>query len=785
CIDSSIHINEKYFCCNGCNNVYLLLHQHQMEDYYCLNEVPGKKIELQHSNKFDFLNDEEIIQKIISFKNEKIIQVEFYLPQIHCSSCLWLLEHLYKINENINSSQVNFLDKKVKIQFNYNFISLKEVADLLTTIGYEPYISMQDYEGEEKNVSSRKNVVKLGIVGFCFANIMLISFPEYLGMEFLEFPKLTVFFRYTSLLLSLPVLAYGAKEFFVNAIKSLKQKVLNIDAPIALAILITFLRSVIEIFSNTGSGYLDSMSGIIFFMLIGRTIQSRTFKNLKFNRDFKSYFPIAVHVVKNGIEISKKIQEVEVKDVIKLYHQEIIPVDGILISRKTQIDYSFVTGESEISELNVGDLVFAGGKIMSSNVEIQTIKSFKQNTFTNLWNNEVFSKDKNDQIDFVEKVSKYFSMILLILAFSGFLFWQISGEQMLSWQVLTAVLIIACPCTLLLATSYTYGFLIERFSNMGFYVKNASVLSKLTNINHIVFDKTGTLTNSVSPDIILHELKKVSSENFDLLLSVMQNSSHPLSKMIVNNYKNYKKIKVENYKETSGMGIEAWFDDKYIKIGKQEFVLKSNHIESKHTTVFFKIDQEVEGFFEIKMELKSNVVNLLEKLNSFKLSLLSGDNAASEHQMKSIFPVGSKLYYNQSPSDKLEVINDLKKNNDTILMIGDGINDAGAIKQSDVGISIVSNQFSFSPASDAILDENSIQHLNEIIYITKQVKRFIISLFVYSLFYNIIGISISLSGNLKPVYAAILMPISSISVIMIAFFGVKYFFNKNLNNIKI
>ncbi|MBP7184916.1 MAG: heavy metal translocating P-type ATPase metal-binding domain-containing protein, partial [Saprospiraceae bacterium] len=484
CPDQSIQLNELNFCCTGCKSVYSILNQHQLSTYYCLNEMPGHSMNETSTNKFHYLDDQSIVAKLISFKNSQQTQVEFFVPQIHCSSCLWLLEHLYKLDAGILSSEVNFNEKKVRLSFDHQIVSLKQVVELLSSVGYEPLITLQDYDDKEVKPDRRKDFIKLGLVGFCFANIMMISFPEYLGMSVKSDPLLSIFFRYANLVLAIPVFFYGASDFFATAWQGIKQRFLNIDVPISLAIIITFVRSIYEVINQSGSGYFDSMSGIVFFMLIGRGLQQKTFNNLKFNRDFKSYFPISVTLIQDKVEVSTKIQDVKEGDVLKVMRNEIIPVDCILSSKSAEIDYSFVTGENDIQPASAGELIYSGGKVHSPQLEVICVKPFSQGHFTSLWNNQVFNDAEKKQASFVEIISKYFSFALLMIAASAFIYWHIVNPVN-AWNALTAVLIVACPCTLLLASSYTYGFMIELFAKEGMFVKSSKAIDSLNEVNHI------------------------------------------------------------------------------------------------------------------------------------------------------------------------------------------------------------------------------------------------------------------------------------------------------------
>ncbi len=779
CSSGEIQIGEKYFCCTGCKSVYSILNQHELDGYYCLNEKPGNTVKAVNEHKFQFLDDETIASGILTFKNEKLTQVNFFLPQIHCSSCLWLLENLHKLHDGILSAQVNFNDKKVNISFHHKLISLRQLAELLASIGYEPHITLQDYEQKNKIPLSRKTSVRLGIAGFCFANIMLISFPEYLGLEYKDNQILSEFFRYSNLVLSLPVFFYCAQEFFVNAWASLRQRFLNIDAPIALAITITFIRSIYEITSNTGAGYLDSMSGIVFFMLIGRSLQHKTFTTLKFNRDYKSYFPISVTTLVKGLEQVKKIEDVNEGDMLRIHHQEIVPVDCLLSSKETKIDYSFVTGENESTMVGTGAIVYAGGKVLQTAIDVVAIKPFSQNSFTTLWNNQAFKKPDENISSFVETISKYFSAVLLTIAGMAFIYWQMTNPAN-AWNALTAVLIVACPCTLLLASSYTYGFIIALFSKEGMFVKNSDTINRINSIDHIDFDKTGTLSKINQQEITLIS-STCNGDDIESVLSVMDHSSHPLSKVISRYYNTVPKKEIHHIKEVPGEGIEAWYDDQYIKIGKASFVGMPEMNNEKGSKVYFTIDGIKGGYCVVSNIIKSGVGNLLNHLSAYKMSLLSGDNESSQEQMANLFPKGTTLLYHQSPQQKLDYIKSLQDKGEHVLMIGDGINDAGALKQSDVGISVVDDNFSFSPASDAILNTNKTADLFKFIKGSNYVRKLIVGTFIYSLFYNVIGISIAVSAHLKPVFAAILMPASSISVILIAYLGTRWIYRHILS----
>ncbi len=771
CKDSTITLGEKDFCCNGCQSVYLLLNRNNLDHYYCLNTTPGSAMKAVQPERFRFLDEPAIAGRLITFSNKEQSQATFYLPGIHCSSCLWLLEHLGRMHTAITDSRVNFAAKELSVSFQHDHISLKQVAELLTAIGYEPYITTEEQEAQPATTySSRKAAYKLGITGFCFANIMLISFPEYLGLEAFAAPQLATFFRWANLLLALPVVLYGAQEFFMNAWYSFRQRYINIDAPIALAITVTFSRSLYEILSGTGAGYLDSMSGIVFFMLLGRTLQNRTYSTLRFNRDYQSYFPVAVTVLRDGQEHICSIKEIKADDRLVLHHQEVVPTDCILSKGKAEIDYSFITGEEAPQKVDIGALIYAGGKVCGSGIEVIAVKAFSQNSFTRLWNNEIFSAGKSDRKALSENISRYFSLCVLLIAVSAFLYWQFTAPQY-AWNAFTAVLIVACPCALLLTTTFTYGHLIRHFSERGFFVKNARTLEQMAIADCIAFDKTGTITETRSGTAEAVFLDW-NAEEKDAILSALSQSVHPLSKAICQTFTGFRKYPVQHYQELSGKGITALVKDHRVKAGSAAYVQAPTSVATD-SSVWISVDGVIKAHFRFKNNLRTGIKALLRSLRSYKMILLSGDNESSKTQMQQLFPEGTALYYHCSPQEKLEHVRALQNKGHKVLMVGDGLNDAGALQQSDAGIAVMQDSFTFSPACDAIIQAGETRNLHQYLHMARQSRRLILVGFGYSLLFNLAGLFFAVRGELSPMIAAVLMPASSFGIMMIAYTGIK------------
>jgi Cu+-exporting ATPase len=777
CKDDSIRIEDKLFCCNGCKTVYEILDQNKLCNYYNLDQTPGISPSLNFGNRFDYLDDPSIIQKILDFQDENISKATFHIPQMHCSSCIWLLENLYKLNNAVTHSQVNFLKKELNVTFIHSKLSLKELVGLLTSIGYEPQILLESVEQKTDNKVSQTLHLRIGVAGFCFLNVMLFSFPEYLGINVAD-SFLKSFFVTLNFILSLPVVFFSGWEYFGSALKGLRKKIINIDFPISLGILALFGRSIYEVASQTGAGYFDSLTGLIFLLLIGKFLQEKTYSYLSFERNYKSFFPLSVIIKKDASEVSIPINKLMVGNRIIVRKNEIIPADSILFNGDGRIDYSFVTGESNPVSKVSGEMIYAGGRQLGSAIELEVIREVSQSYLTQLWNNDIFNKKTESFFtNFSNVVSKRFTIIVLLIAFISAGLWLPSSFAT-AINVFTAVLIVACPCAIALSVPFTFGNAIRIFGRNKFYLRNTSVIEDLGRVDSIVFDKTGTITQLGKSDLVFTGTV-LNSFQQKMIKSLVRNSTHPLSLKIYNSLESDEFFPVTKFDEIPGLGISGVVYGNKIKVGSKEFVVDSAsnfaidhstiHSSNQSTTIFLSINDEVLGYFTVTNSYREGIGEVIKSLSKrFKLSLLSGDNEGEKFNLLKFFNKEDELYFNQSPEDKLEFVKSLQSTNKKVLMVGDGLNDAGALKQSDVGIAVTEDISSFSPACDAILDASNLKLLPKFLNYSQSAIKIIYISFVISFFYNVIGLSFAIQGMLSPLIAAVLMPLSSISVVIFA-----------------
>jgi Cu+-exporting ATPase len=545
---------------------------------------------------------------------------------------------------------------------------------------------------------------------------------------------------------------------------------LNIDIPISLGIFALFFRSLYEIISHTGPGYFDSLGGLLFFLMLGKYFQQKTYTRLSFEHDYKSFFPLACIVDRDGTDESVPIINLVPGDTVVIRNEEIVPADAVLETDRTMIDYSFVTGESTPVEKYRGDIIFAGGKVCGMAIKAQVLKPASQSYLTQLWNDDAFKKtDLIQYQNITDRISKYFTPIVLILALVGFITWSFL-DMTTAYKVLVSVLIIACPCALALSAPFTYGAMMHWLGKRGFYVKNVDVIDKIARVDTIVFDKTGTLTSTEEHSVDFSSLTCDSYE-CKLIKTVCRNSTHPLSRMV------YQAMEGDTFQETNlfdeikGRGVIAIVDGKEVRIGSQNFIVNRNNdvVENNQSKVYVQIGEKNCGFISFKNNYRNYIDVVIRHLGKrYSLIVLSGDTDGEKERLESYFGKNAALYFEQKPIDKLNWIKKLQKEGAFVMMVGDGLNDAGALRQADVGVAVSEDASQFSPASDAIIEGKRISFFDALLDYSTDAKRILRNNLKVSLLYNVAGLSFALSGMLSPLVSAIFMPLSTITVVSFA-----------------
>ncbi len=806
--DEVLQADGKAFCCAGCQTVYELLRTRDLCGYYDFAERGAISFKQTRHSRFEFLDDETVRSQLLQFSDGTITKTTLRLPAIHCASCIWLLENLFKINPAILRSEVNFLKKEIALTFREQEIKLSAVVSLLAKLGYEPDIRLDSNTptSQTQEKTRRKLFLKVGLAGFVFGNVMLFSFPDYLDNTGTLSTQFKFLFGWLSIAFSTPVLLYSASDYFVSAWYAFRQRKISLEVPVALGISALYFRSVYDIISGAGTGYLDSFNGLVFFLLIGKIFQQKTFDSLSFERNYAAYFPLSVALLTGEKETYVPVSRLQKGNEIFVRNCELVPADSRLLSAQAAVDYSFVTGESEPVAVISGDLVYAGGRVIGAGAKLSVVKEVSHSYLTQLWNNEAFHKEKHSTLlDISDAFGKYFTLCVMAIAGSAAWYWLPNVDKAIN--VFTAVLIIACPCALTLAAPFTLGAAVAIFGKAKFYLKNISVVPDLAALNTIVFDKTGTLTHAGIAQVEFIG-EPLSADEQAMLAECLQHSTHPLSRQILgaqaarlhaasaamllrltqdtlNDSNNFSREQNSDtscaerrraarapraFREITHCGIEGNIDGHRIVLGSAAWIATQTNsmTQNNSSSVHVAIDNIYRGYFRVDNSYRAGLTTLLKNLQpAHELYLLSGDNDNERANLQPLFPDQHLAFY-QSPADKLRFVQTLQREGKIVAMIGDGLNDAGALQQSNVGIALTEDTSAFTPACDAILAAENLNRLPAYIDFARYALRVLVACFLLSLAYNTIGLTLAVTGKLSPLVTAILMPISSLSVIAIA-----------------
>lgn len=776
--------NDKHvFCCNGCLSVYQILNQSGLCEYYDVSKNPGitpKSSALATIDSNDEL--ELMVNEFTIAQTDNTRVFLFYIPAMHCASCIWLLEKLNHLDAGIISSRANFIKKQLTCVIDTNKTNFSSLVRLLAAIGYEPSLMPEDSDLKERK-TKRTALIKMGIAGFCAGNIMMFSFPQYLGLASNETSEFKTLFDLANILLSIPLIFYCAAEYFQSFFNWITKKTINVKVPLALGIGALWCRSVYEVATHSGPGYFDSLAGLIFFLLIGQYLQNRTFDGLRFGEKARKFFPLVTRVVVGNKTAARKVVDLKTGDRIILKSNEIIPADAILLHADAYLDYSFATGESTPVHKVAGEMLYAGGKNLGAAFNAEVIRPFSEGKFAEIWSATENQDVEGSSTTKLEKlISKWFVISTIILALVALTIW-LPISQNKAWFVFTAVLMVACPCALALAPPFAWNTVASFFAKHGFFLKKPEVIGTIGEIENLVFDKTGTLTDENQCFATLPD--SLTEDELRLLQTAVNQSNHPYSVAIANTLEAYLPFtSIADFKEFPGKGFVVSINQQNIKVGNAAWIGAETTNTAQNKVVYFSIDNRVFEPIVIHDNLRFMAKEALAELKKQgkNLVIASGDNASEKSRIEAALGADTfqHIYMECSPTKKVEILNTQKLSGKTI-MIGDGINDAAGLKHADAGIVLCKDTTQFVPEASGILLNTSFHYIPTFLEIAKKSNRIVFQTFLVSLIYNIIALGLAVGGLMTPLIAAIIMPISSIALMLYAKFASLYLINKYKN----
>ena len=758
------------FCCNGCEWVYKILNQNGLSDYYKIRESLGSIQKPRpvsfSSTDFSYLDDLDQIQP--QWSNDKHKLLNFYLDGVHCAACVWLVEKLPEFVPGVVDAELNLSSHTARITLDAT-AKFAEAAETLQSWGYRPHVVNSDQEIETHQRKTQVSMLmRIGVAAFSAGNLMILSVALYSGLE----GYLARYFEYLSLFLALPALTYSAWPFYRQAWSQIfYSRQISIDLPIALSLALGGIGGVVEVFWGKGGIYFDSLATLVFLLLFSRYTLMRTQQHILRHDWAIDYFTPQFVLKKVGARFEQVLlQSLKAGDILKIKAQERIPADGVILKGQSQVDSSVLTGEPFPQKVEPGEFVYCGTRNQGNDLEIEVTACGPETRLGDILQRARLNiETKTRWVRLTDKLARYF--VASVLGLAGVLFVSQMAHPADALSRVLALVIVACPCALALATPLIVQTGMKRALAQGFFVRSAEALERLPQIDRVVLDKTGTLTEG--------RFEILTSEGLDdpevraAVLAIEMQSSHPIARALVQHLKQSDFQPAENleaFQVVPGAGVQANIGEHKWRIYPDAYFESGHYADNAMVKLLIAKEGEVCATVILGDRLRPEALQLMSELKqmNYPIYLLSGDQVpACLHIAQQLGIPAENVFAAQTPEQKEAFF----KRYPQALMIGDGINDSMALSKAAVGISVQGSAEENLQNADIYLAEQGLKQLPQVLRHAQIMRNLLRGALGFSLAYNILGISAAMLGWVTPLVAAILMPISALTVYSIALIG--------------
>lgn len=754
------------FCCHGCKTVWNILHDKGLADYYRIRgEEKGAPV-ASISDSYAYLDQDEFKKDYLKEKANGNSSIEFYLEGVHCLACLWLIEKIPEFVPGVNSARLNLESSRATFSVSQD-CPLSLLATEIARLGYKPHAIKRNDDVESfRKKEERTFLIRIGVAMACMGNISILSISNYGGAD----GHYQTIFNWISLVLSLPVVFYSAIPFYQNAWSALKRKVISIDLPVAIAVILGTVGGMVNLLRGVEEVYFDSLTSLVFLLLLGRYVMIKARQkgldssNLEYFNSFGS--------CQRKIPGSDKYEEVFAKylnkgDLVKIQFGQIIPIDGEVKEGMALINTSLLTGESVPQTYRKGSHVFSGTEIVDGEILVEVDNVGGDTRVGKILERvEEGRKTRAPLVNLADRWSKYFVATVLSIATVMIVGAIIAGEAHEGVMRAISLIIVTCPCALALATPLALTRLMGMLGGQGIIVRSEDVIESLAKAKKIFLDKTGTLTKGK------FQVVKWESDDTERTLLIAnaleKKSKHPIALAIAEYCEqfNLDKIELVNWSEIPGVGVEGRFGDHIYRLHRNE---ESN---SDQTAIVLKEDEKIIAQIFLEDTLRDDSLASIQLLKSMNVvpHILSGDNEKTVQKIAKELSISHNNIYSQlSPENKLSLVKDEEHS----IMVGDGANDAMALDAASVGVAVKGSMDISLKAADVYLTSPGISKIVNLIEVSQETMSLIIRNLTFSVIYNIIGGILSVMGVISPLWAAVIMPLSSLTVLFSTIWGTK------------
>lgn len=778
--------NSKQFCCNGCRSVHELIQQHGLNYFYDLRHETsspsfpatnaGAKKEFAHYDSSEF---EQLYVRTLESSPQRLARIELFLEGIHCSACVWLIERLPHVVPGVAHITVDFGRSTAVLEYQPDQVQLSSIAETLTRFGYRPHPYRGAQYASLRKEEERRLLSALGVAGACAGNAMLIAICLYAASFGFIDNRYWNFFRITSLFVALPTVVWSARIFYRGAFSSLRVRRIHLDVPISLGILVGFIASSINVWRAEGEIYFDSITMIVFLLLVSRFLQFRAQHKAAEKAEFLfSLLPRSAHRIRGSSVEDVPLESLQRGDIVEVRAGEGVPVDGVVLQGESLIDTAILSGESFPQAISVGSAVHAGVTNLSSVLRLEVVQTGEE---TRLGRISRLATDvlrhKPRIVHAVDRLSPWFVMIVLCAASIAFLL-GLEQSPAEGIERFVAVLVISCPCALGMATPLAFSTAIGFAARIGIHLRGSDALEALRLVRHVVFDKTGTLTTGKLAVVEAHG----DPEAFAAAAAVEAASAHPVAQAIVAHFRP-RTGELSQVSETPGKGISALLGGDHFIIGSEAYLQQLGRTstgplahnvqamrEAGLSVVYIARNDVLVGVLGVGDPLQAEAAAAVAflKRQGYLVHLISGDHPSVVERVAETLGIPQERASGSvAPEGKLQYIQNLGAN--SVLMFGDGTNDAAALAGAGIGIAAHGGAEPSLLVADAFFSRPDLRLVPAFILGAKRTLAKVRRNLLLSLSFNFLGISLALFGYISPLVAAILMPISSFVVVVSSF----------------
>ena len=773
---------EHEFCCYGCQSVCLTIHGAGLQGFY--QKTPeGEKLAPppELTEELRSYDSDEVQSDYVDALGD-IRTIHLLVEGIHCAACAWLIENSLSKQLGVLSAEVNLTSKRLRLRWDNRLAPLSSFLKTLSKVGYAatPF----DADNAEGALARRHRALlyRMAFAGFAMMNLMWISIALYSGADDGEFKN---WFHWISCLIATPTLLYAGYPFLRNAVIGLRRRYLTMDLPIAIGATATYTYSTYVTVNGSvvGHVYFDTVVNFLFVILVGRYLEAISKREaLSATSRLLELQPKLATVLTDDGPMVRPIRSVKIGDEVLVRPGEKIPVDGQIVDGESAVDESMLTGESLPIVKRLTDNVVAGsinGEGAFTVKVQQVLRNTALSKIVALMEDAQASKAPIQCA--ADRIVPWFVVITLSLAAITFVYW-LQTDFELALLAATSVLIITCPCAFGLATPMSVAVATGVGASRGILVKQGAALELMSNVTHFVFDKTGTLTEgklSVVKTICSSEY--TSQQLLKIAASVEQNSEHSIAHAICEEatLRAIETRPVSQFKSSPGQGVQAIVDGNEIKVGtavwlsQQGIALQADWNEQAKqlevegiSCVYITVNRTISGLIGLADELRSDALEMIQGLQEqdIDITVLSGDRKAVVYAVTKAFGDINR-FAEVLPKDKADTVKNLQKNGAVVAMVGDGVNDAPALIQADVGIALATGTDVSIESADIVLSHNELHKVTESRQLAKRTLRTVRQNIVLSITYNIIMVPLAMMTMVDPFVAALTMPISSLLVI--------------------